>query len=151
MRALARPLALCVAVLSVLIAACGGTAAVDIANPPDRVAAPAAAAPDTGSTPSEPVAPPPIPDSEATRATIAAAAPPLTEEEQELVALEALWLCDVQRRAFAELSDLDIARASLLANSGVEAEEYQAFQDRLDSDTTLRLAVLAAFQSDCRT
>jgi len=151
MRPLARPITLCIAALSVLLAACGGTAAVDIADPPELPVAPAALTPDPRSAPSEPVAPRPIPDREATPATVPLAAAPLSGEDEQLVALEARWLCDVQRRAFSELSDLDIARASLLSNSGVEADAYQAFQARLESDTTLRLAVLAAFQSACQT
>ena len=70
-------------------------------------------------------------------------------EDALLVALEARWLCDVQRRAFADLSDLDDARRALLANSDVEPADYEAFQVRLESETDLRMAVLTAFQLDC--
>jgi hypothetical protein len=66
-----------------------------------------------------------------------------------LVALEAQWLCDVQRRSFTELADLEVARSSLLANSGVSVDDYEAFHDRLAANTDLRLAVLQTFQSNC--
>lgn len=75
--------------------------------------------------------------------------PALDPADEALVALEAQWLCDLQRRSFTELADLETARSRLLSNSGVTRQEYSAFQDQLAADTNLRLAVLHTFQTNC--
>lgn len=138
LRALAALLA-----IALLAGACAG----DPGTAPDPTAAPAAISTDTTGVA------PPVDDGGDDPSNIdalpALPAVALDAEDAELVAVEAQWLCDIQRRSFTDLADLEVARASLLANSGVSDDRYEAFQARLETSTDLRLAVLAAFQGTC--
>ena len=72
-----------------------------------------------------------------------------TSFSDEVVAVEAAWLCDVPRFAYDEAVDIDAELASLLAESGVERSIYEDFKATLDEDAELRQRVGAAFDAVC--
>lgn len=145
MRSRSRLIAIFLAVLSMLAGACASSGSVEAsgdAAPPvvDARDQPVQSAPTTATS---------VPAIEGTPVTLATVRVEPAPEDEMLVALEARWLCDVQRRAFTDLSDLDDARSALLANSDVDVADYEAFQVRLESEMELRMAVLTTFQADC--
>ncbi len=145
MRSRSRLIATLLAVLSVVAGACATAGSVEASGEaaPPVVEAPGQPAPSVPTTVGA------LPTIEGTPVTLATVRVEPAPEDEMLVALEARWLCDVQRRAFSDLSDLDDARSALLANSDVDAADYEAFQVRLESEMELRMAVLTTFQADC--
>ncbi|MDJ0959514.1 MAG: hypothetical protein QNJ88_02570 [Acidimicrobiia bacterium] len=72
-----------------------------------------------------------------------------TSFSDEVVAVEAAWLCDVPRFAFDEAVDIDAELTSLLAESGVDRAVYDDFKATLDDDAELRQRVSVAFDTVC--
>lgn len=68
---------------------------------------------------------------------------------EPLVAFEASWLCQVQRFAFAEASDIDAERDAALTNQGFSQDEYADFKLRLDDQPALRAEIRERFQVEC--
>jgi hypothetical protein len=58
-------------------------------------------------------------------------------------------MCDVQRHAYAGLSEIDAARVELLSDSGMSVSSYDAFKERLGEDPQLRAHVAGAFDGVC--
>ena len=72
-----------------------------------------------------------------------------TSFSDEVVAVEAAWLCDVPRFAFDEAVDIEAELETLLAESEVPRAEYDEFKAQLDHDAELRQRVSAAFDDVC--
>lgn len=72
---------------------------------------------------------------------------PLASEP--LVEFEASWLCQVQRFAFTELSDIDTEKSVALDSAGFSEVEYAEFGARLDDDSALRTEVKDRFLAQC--
>lgn len=65
------------------------------------------------------------------------------------VQFEAQWQCDVQRRTFDDIADVEVARSDALASWGLSEQEYTAFRAELDQSPELRSAVKTAFDGHC--
>lgn len=72
-----------------------------------------------------------------------------TSFSDEVVAVEAAWLCDVPRFAFDEELDIDSELDAQLAKAGVERAVYDEFKASLDRDADLRQRVAVAFDDVC--
>lgn len=73
----------------------------------------------------------------------------LTESDLAFADFEAEWLCDVQRYSYADLSEMDEARADLMLAHGVEAEDYRDFKDLLEEHEELRMRVADTYAATC--
>jgi hypothetical protein len=73
-----------------------------------------------------------------------------TSFSDEVVAVEAAWLCDVPRFAFDEAVEIDSGLDALLAEADVARTDYDRFKARLDDDANLRQRVAVAFDDVCR-
>jgi ABC-type transport system substrate-binding protein len=69
--------------------------------------------------------------------------------DDALVLFEGRWLCEVQRRSFADLSDMETLRTELLASAGLDRSAYDSFQADLAEDQDRRRLVLAVFETVC--
>ncbi len=67
----------------------------------------------------------------------------------EVVAVEAAWLCDLPRFAYAEAADIDAELGRMLEGAGVDSEEYAAFKADLDHSDELRSRVADAYERSC--
>jgi ABC-type transport system substrate-binding protein len=74
--------------------------------------------------------------------------PSLTGDDL-LVAIEARWMCDVQRFAFSDLGVLNEALDERLAASGLSRTEYDVFKAQLETRIELREQVLAEYDAYC--
>lgn len=68
-----------------------------------------------------------------------------------LTAIEARWMCDVQRYTFDEIGDIEAELNSRLSGNGVTAEQYRAFKDDLTKQAELRDAVSVDLAAYCDT
>jgi len=66
-----------------------------------------------------------------------------------LVAIEARWMCDVQRFAFSDLSAMNEALNDRLKPHGLTRPDYDAFKANLEDRIDLREQVLAEYDSYC--
>ena len=69
--------------------------------------------------------------------------------EGDLVTVHASWLCELQRRTFADQRDIELALAAHLERSGYSATAYERFVTELASSQDLRDAVLYQYQKAC--
>lgn len=74
--------------------------------------------------------------------------PSLTGPEL-LVAVEARWMCDVQRYAFPDLASLNRALDQRLTPYGLSRSDYDAFKVELETRIDLREQVLAEYDGYC--
>ena len=73
----------------------------------------------------------------------------LTGIDSTLIAVEARWMCDVQRYAFDDLSGFDAELESRLFERGLSRSDYEAFKERLAEDPDIRGGVRAAYDEVC--
>ena len=66
-----------------------------------------------------------------------------------MVAVEAQWLCDVPRFAFAEADGADQLLTQLLAEAAIPRSDYEDFKSSLDHDEELRASVADAYDIVC--
>jgi len=66
-----------------------------------------------------------------------------------LAAIEARWMCDVQRFAFSDLEVLNESLDNRLAASGLSRTEYDVFKAQLETRIELREQVLAEYDAYC--
>lgn len=66
-----------------------------------------------------------------------------------LVAIEARWMCDVQRYAFADLGALNRALEERLTHYGSSRADYDAFKVELETRIDLRDQVLTEYETYC--
>lgn len=66
-----------------------------------------------------------------------------------LVAVEARWMCDVQRYAFSDLGALNQALDERLAHYQLSRTAYDAFKAELETRIDLRERVLADYETYC--
>jgi hypothetical protein len=66
-----------------------------------------------------------------------------------LTSIEGRWMCDVQRYAFTDASDIQTELDGRLAADGVTVEQYRRFKDDLARRATLRDQVRAAYDQVC--
>ena len=74
----------------------------------------------------------------------------LTDSEADLVAFEANWVCELQRRTFPSPEAIDDALNEKLAGLGVERAEYDTFRAEVNNSQDLRDSILYAYQENCR-
>ena len=66
-----------------------------------------------------------------------------------LVAIEARWMCDVQRFAFSDLSAMNEALNDRLEPHGLTRSDYDTFKADLEDRIDLREQVLAEYEGYC--
>lgn len=66
-----------------------------------------------------------------------------------LVAIEARWMCDVQRFAFSDLSAMNEALNDRLKPHGLTRSDYDTFKADLEGRIDLREQVLAEYDRYC--
>ncbi len=107
----------------------------------------------------DPAPPPELPfaDSPTTTATTEAVAEtteppsdPIVAENGDLVAFQARWVCELQRRTFSDLSDLDIALDEALTETGLSRPAYDEFTATMADSQALRDEVLKLYGERCR-
>lgn len=69
--------------------------------------------------------------------------------EELLVAVEARWMCDVQRFAFPDLSAMSNALDEHLADYGVTRADYDDFKAEMEERIELREQVLDGYDAYC--
>ena len=69
--------------------------------------------------------------------------------EDLLVAIEARWMCDVQRFAFSDLSAMNEALNDRLEPHGLTRSDYDTFKADLEGRIDLREQVLAEYEGYC--
>lgn len=74
----------------------------------------------------------------------------LTDSEADLVAFEANWVCELQRRTFPSPEAIDDALNDKLNGLGVERAEYDTFRAEVNNSQDLRDSILYAYQENCR-
>lgn len=72
-----------------------------------------------------------------------------TSESPELVSVVADWQCDRQRFAFDSLDEMDALLEEILAESGISAEAFAAFEAEMVEDDALRDDVREAYDTTC--
>jgi hypothetical protein len=65
------------------------------------------------------------------------------------VAIEARWMCDVQRFAFSDLGVMNQALEERLTPHGLSRSEYDTFKAELETQIDLREQVLAEYDAYC--
>lgn len=128
--------------LALLTGACADTA--DDAASPDAtaVASPttdAATTPPGADATSEPTA----------TSSVAPSVTPSAPPADSLLALEAYWMCDIQRFTFDELDAVTAELDTRLSSAGFTPDEYDEFQTRLATQPALREGVLAVYRDYC--
>lgn len=66
-----------------------------------------------------------------------------------LIAFQATWLCELQRRTFPDLQAADAALDERLVASGLARSEYDEFLQSIAGSQELRDEVLSAFSERC--
>ena len=66
-----------------------------------------------------------------------------------LVAIEARWMCDVQRFTFSDLGVMNQALEERLTPHGLSRSEYDTFKAQLETRIDLREQVLAEYDAYC--
>jgi hypothetical protein len=66
-----------------------------------------------------------------------------------LVAVEARWMCDVQRYAFSDMNAMDEALDERLAEHGIERTDYDTFKIEMEDRIDLREGVSAEYELYC--
>jgi len=69
--------------------------------------------------------------------------------EELLVALEARWMCDVQRFAFPDLNAMNEALDGRLASHGLQRTDYDEFKAEMENRIDLREQVLVGYDEYC--
>lgn len=72
------------------------------------------------------------------------------EESNEVIAFQADWLCELQRRTFEDLDAADVALNESLASAGLSRSTYDEFLAVLPESQELRDEVLGLFAQRCR-
>ncbi len=75
--------------------------------------------------------------------------PTLPPASEPLVEFEASWLCQVQRFAFSDLSEIETQKRRALEGAGFTSADYADFQVRLEDDGDLRSEVKDRFIDGC--
>lgn len=73
----------------------------------------------------------------------------LESASKELVAVHASWMCELQRRTFADPGDIELALREHLERSGSSVAAYQEFLVDLAARQDFRDAVLYEYQTSC--
>lgn len=140
-----RPDLLTALALVAVLAACGDVA--DQTSETDATtttSASASASPQVESASPRPISPPDAasasPGGEST-----VAAPPA----DDLVVLEAYWMCDVQRFGFADLDEMQAELDARLESASFTADAYAEFGAQLESEPVLREQVLSVYRTYC--
>ena len=128
-----RGIVLLAVVVLLALTACSGT---DQTSPETTAPTPTTSTTIAGSqTSAEPI-PPPVLD-------------PDLEGEALLVAIEARWMCDIQRFAFPDLAAMNEALEERLSPHGLGRAEYDSFKMEIEDRIELRELVLAEYESYC--
>jgi hypothetical protein len=87
-----------------------------------------------------------------TPTTLIASAPSVNFSalETDLIGFQAAWVCEFQRRTFADPSDVAAALDASLADAEISRAAYDEFLDQLDESQDLRSAVLFDYQGSCK-
>lgn len=72
------------------------------------------------------------------------------EGDLDLVAFQARWVCELQRRTFPELSGIEEALTETLIGAGLDRGAYDVFLIDLSESQALRDEVLAQYKETCR-
>ncbi len=75
---------------------------------------------------------------------------PLIEANYDLVLFRARWVCELQRRTFTELADMDTALNEALAETNLTRDDYEAFLQELAESQALRDGVLTLYEERCQ-
>jgi len=75
--------------------------------------------------------------------------PAPTQEQLALSSIQGAWLCDVQRFAFDDLTEIDARLDDQLATAGFSRSAHDTFTSDLDSRSDLRQLVVDSFSEAC--
>lgn len=73
-----------------------------------------------------------------------------SNDERELISFHADWLCELQRRTFANLDESESAFVAALEDAGLTRSAYDQFLTNVLSTQSGRNAVFYQHQQDCR-
>lgn len=100
-----------------------------------------------------------IPFAESAPAPLADPDPVVVPDEQgvvdvvgagDVIAFQADWMCELQRRNFTDLAAADTALLEALADTGLSRPDYDEFLMDMADSQELRDEVLSLFQQRCR-
>ncbi len=74
----------------------------------------------------------------------------LSDADANLVNFQAKWVCEFQRRTFADQTSGAEALTEALAEAEIAESSYSAFLERLNDNQDLRDLVLFSYQETCR-
>jgi hypothetical protein len=66
-----------------------------------------------------------------------------------VVQVQAQWLCDVTRYAYADAAGMTQRLDELLAEAGISEDAYAEFEVQIDRDASVRSRVTAAYDDTC--
>jgi len=75
---------------------------------------------------------------------------PIVTENEDLIAFQARWVCELQRRTFPDLTDMDSALDEALAETDLSRAAYDEFVEKMSQSQPLRDAVLKLYGERCR-
>lgn len=67
----------------------------------------------------------------------------------EVIGVEAAWLCDLARFVYDDAVDIDAGLYELLDSAGVARTTYDTFKAHIDDDARLRERVAESFDATC--
>ena len=70
--------------------------------------------------------------------------------DDTMIAFQGSWVCEFQRRTFAQPSDGEAALDVALEDAGINREAYDDFLARSADNQDLRSAILFAYQQSCK-
>lgn len=100
--------------------------------------------------------PPELPFADSSTTTVAVAdssepaGEPIVTENEDLIAFQARWVCELQRRTFSDLSGMDSALDDALADTGLSRPAYDEFTATMADSQALRDEVLRLYSERCR-
>jgi len=75
---------------------------------------------------------------------------PIVIENDEMISFQARWVCELQRRTFPDLSDMDTALDDALAETGLVRAAYDEFVLDMAESQAIRDEVLSVYGERCR-
>jgi len=75
---------------------------------------------------------------------------PIVIENEDLISFQARWVCELQRRTFPDLSDMDVALDEALTETGLVRAAYDEFVIEMSESQAIRDEVLKVYGERCR-
>lgn len=75
---------------------------------------------------------------------------PIVIDNDRMISFQAGWVCELQRRTFVDLSDMDAAFADALAEAELGQPAYNEFLKEMANSQAIRDEVLSVFGERCQ-